>query len=290
MSDSLKEVSNGRLKTGVYHAEVPDAQKHQTHLNWRNGKTKIVCATIAFGLGIDKGDVRFVIHSCPSKSLDGFYQETGRAGRDGKTSDCVLYYRATDSTRLSGMIAGENTGEEKLKQMLNYCQSSECRKVLFNRYFEENTNTSSSSTEKVCGRCDNCTSSHDESSLTDISLLTWKLVKITSGIYDNYGRITLPALADLARGNGGGKYNVTPESGGGKRKRDNTGRSGVVDLDSVGGKVLESKDVSNTGILPCLFRHRSAVRCTEHIPLPCISSKERRESHRRGSYCRLSDE
>lgn len=252
MADALKEISEGAIKTGVYHADLDDNLKHSVHVKWRSGKIKVVCATIAFGLGIDKGDVRFVIHSSAAKSLDAFYQETGRAGRDGKESQCVLFYRATDSTRLAGMVASETTGIEKLNDMLGYAQSSECRKVLFNKHFSDsvsNQTQSQKELKKKCGRCDNCTKTSDSSD-RDITFEVWKLVKIVEEIYQNEGRITLAALADLARGNGGGKYNVAAEGGGGKRKRQGqaSGKSGVIDIQELIGEAVDlSKEVSVAG-------------------------------------------
>lgn len=80
VADALRRLSDGRIRTGVYHADVDEADKQRVHADWRTGRVTVVCATIAFGLGIDKGDVRFVLHACLSKSLDGYYQETGRAG------------------------------------------------------------------------------------------------------------------------------------------------------------------------------------------------------------------
>lgn len=80
VADALRQHSGGRLRTGVYHADLDEAEKQRVHADWRAGRVAVVCATIAFGMGIDKGDVRFVVHACISKSLDGYYQETGRAG------------------------------------------------------------------------------------------------------------------------------------------------------------------------------------------------------------------
>lgn len=77
---ALAQRSDGRIRTGVYHSDLDEDEKHRVHTRWRSGEIAVVCATIAFGMGIDKGDVRFVLHACVSKSLDGYYQETGRAG------------------------------------------------------------------------------------------------------------------------------------------------------------------------------------------------------------------
>lgn len=104
VAQALSQQSHGRIRTGVYHSDLSDTEKHSVHTQWRTGDISVVCATIAFGMGIDKGNVRFVIHACISKSLDGYYQETGRAGYAP-----LLTIAATDSRPTVSCFTGPET-------------------------------------------------------------------------------------------------------------------------------------------------------------------------------------
>ena len=143
------------IKCGPYHAQLDAEHRSKVHRKWLSGDYQVVIATIAFGMGIDKPNVRFVIHHSISKSMENFYQESGRAGRDNKPAKCIVFYRLADVFRLSTMVFSEKTGLSKLYEMVAYCNSSSarCRRQIISDHFDEKWENTDCN-----NMCDNCES------------------------------------------------------------------------------------------------------------------------------------
>lgn len=249
------------VKARPYHAGLDSHVREKNQDDFLNEDVDVIVATIAFGMGIDKPDVRFVVHFDAPKSLEGYYQETGRAGRDSKNSDCLMFYTYNDILKLEKFskdktVTERDNARHLLEEVTGYAESSTCRTRQLLHYFGEHL-------EEDCGFCDNCKTPKESYEATEGVKLALQAV------HDIDERFNIKHIAELLSGSKGqyilsNHHDELPIHGKGKHIKTHQWVSILRQI-----LILEylEKDIHNYGVVRLNERGRNFLASPENIQL-----------------------